>query len=91
MLISKSERFLKEYNDFKSSASKISNDRIKTEVEKLITDLVFEVKSLDRKQEDLLIGRKVVDSLTEKKNKIADIRKKIYIKLQDCKKSGLIA
>lgn len=91
MLISKSERFLKEYNDFKSLADKITREDIKKEVEKLLTDLVTEVKTLDKRHEELFIGRQGVDSLTEKKDKITSLRRKLYTKLQDCKKAGLIA
>lgn len=90
MELSKSQRFLKEYNDFVSQCEKIEKPEIKSIVSKLIGELLFEVKDLDRRHNELFIARQSTDILSDKREKISEIRKKIYNKIEACKKAGLI-
>lgn len=90
MELSKSQRFLREYNEFVSLCEKIEKPEIKSVVSKMIGELLFEVKDLDRRHGELFISRQGTDALIDKREKISSIRKKIHSKLNDCKKAGLI-
>lgn len=90
MLISKSEKFLKEYNEFKSAAESVSREDIKKDLQKMISELVVTVKNLDQIHEELFINRQRIDSVSDSKEKIISLRKKIHNKIQECRKAGLI-
>lgn len=90
MLISKSERFLKEYNEFKDNISKIENDEVKKELNLLLDKLVAEVKSIDRLHENLLLTRRLATDDNGKRETVLTLRKKISQRLEEYKKQGLL-
>ena len=90
MELAKSKRFLQEYNEFLSLCEKIEKPEVKSQLEKMIGELLFEVKDLDRRHEQIFIAKQGTDALSDKRDRIVSIRKKIHSKLQDCKRAGLI-
>lgn len=86
----RSERFQNEYNSFKTKIDAITNTSVKAELEVLLNTLVSEVKLLDSQHQDIASSKNLVTTNNDIKGKIADIRKKIDSKLDDCKRAGLI-
>ena len=84
----KSERFQKEYKEFKENISKIQNPQMKKELEDLLSKLVTEVKNLDNYHSDLIIGSNLPSSAPESKTKILEIRKRLNKRLADWKEAN---
>lgn len=49
MRLADSPKFQKEYKEFRDAIDKISDQKIKLELEKLLKNLIFEVRMLDSK------------------------------------------
>lgn len=81
MQLSKSERFLKDYTDFKNRISKVSEESIKKELQGLLSQLYSEVQSIDQQHQNLFFGAENRLSLNEGHNNIVNLRKKISQKL----------
>jgi hypothetical protein len=90
VFLSKNPVFIEECSNFKSQIDQVTDQKAKTQLETLLTNLVAEVKSLDRRHEDLIYSPKMPDSVLDHKSNIGEIRKKIKTMLEDCKKAGLI-
>lgn len=90
MLLSKNERFLKEYSEFKEKISKIQDEKIKSELQNMLSILAKEVKIIDQNHENIILTKKIPDDLNERREIILSLRKKIERKLLDCKQAGLL-
>ena len=87
MQLSKSSQFQNEFKNFSDRASKITNERIKKEVEEDLRSLVNEVRLLDQFHQDQLFQKNLSGSATDSRNKILDIRKRIAKKLDGWEKT----
>jgi GTP-binding protein EngB required for normal cell division len=91
MLLEKSDRFQKEYKEIFNKISKISDERVKKETKDLLNQLTFAVKEIDRKHMDMVMtGGKLPVSASDTKDSLINLRKKIFSRLQDCERAGLI-
>jgi len=86
----KTEKFINEYNQWHSRIVKIENNTARESLVTLLQELVNEVKKLDSKHQDLFTTYRIPTNVEENKTKIAEIRKKIEKKLNECEKAGLI-
>jgi hypothetical protein len=87
LTILKSERFQKEYNEFSEKIAAVNIDTVKTDLTKLLNQLVNEVKVLDNNLQDSIGGQKSSYVLDETRNRITEIRRQIDKKLSDYESS----
>ena len=90
MLLSNNERFLKEYNEIKGTIENISDLSLKNELGALLKDLVKEVKIIDQQHQEIFVTKTLSNSVSDHRNNISQIRKKIFSKITDYKNKGLI-
>ena len=90
MLLSRNERFLNEYNQFKTKIERIKNETVKQDLMSLLEKLVLEVRLVDQMHENLVITKRIVSDNENKRETILGIRKKISQKLSECEKAGLL-
>lgn len=83
MALEKSERFKKEYSDFKTRISKITDDRVKTELLAQLGKLVSEVRAIDEQHETLWLKKELPAIATDTRDRIATTRRAINKKLED--------
>lgn len=83
MFLEKNERFVKEYNEFNEKISKISNEKLKSDLRDLMNRLLFEVRSIDRQHQDAMSGIKLPSAVKENRDVITDIRKQIFKRLAE--------
>lgn len=87
MQVSKSSQFQTEFKNFSDRVAKITNERIKKEVEDDLRSLLNEVRLLDQLHQDLLFQKNLSGSASDSKNKILDIRRRIAKKLDSWEKT----
>lgn len=87
MQLSKSNQFQNEFKNFSDRVSRISNERIKKELEEDLRSLVNEVRMLDQLHQDLLFQKNLSGSTADSKNKLLEIRKRIAKKLDGWEKN----
>jgi uncharacterized membrane protein YccC len=90
MQLSKNENFLREFRDFSSKIERVTDEGIKKELSALLNKLMLEVKAIDKQHEDMFISNKMMDSITDHREALSNIRKKIAAKLADCERAKLI-
>lgn len=90
MQLTRNERFLKEYSDFKKKIEKVKNENIKTELLNALSQLLNEVRAVDQAHQDIFLTNKMPAALDDSKDKIRNLRKKIFVKLQDCERANLL-
>lgn len=89
MLLMKHPRFLQEYGEFQSKIERITDENIKSELHKLLYNLVTNVKKIDTFHQDFGVLNPN-NNLIETREEITKIRKKLYSRLKECEASGLI-
>lgn len=90
MQLFKSERFQTEYRDFSQRISMIENPEVKEELQNLLKRLAGEVKRIDDKHDELLIGSKLPSTIVDDRSTIVNLRKKLISKLKDCEQAKLL-
>jgi hypothetical protein len=91
MQLSKSKQFLDEYTMFSNKISKITDQKIKSEMEILVKQLLREVHSIDMLHRELIGGGKMPSKSGESKGSLISVRKKIISKLEEYEKLGIIS
>ena len=81
--LSNSPRFKEDYNNLSNRIDKITNEKLQSELKKLLVQLVNEVRNIDKNHERLLYDKKLPDSTVDSKSKLLEIRKKIDKRLSD--------
>lgn len=72
-----SERFQNDLTKYKSSIEKIVNEDEKKEAQKLLNDLILNVKRMDNMYLDMVYSGQLTSVGGEMREKIIDIRKKL--------------
>ena len=81
--LSNSPRFKEDYNNLSNRIDKITNEKLQSELRKLLVQLVNEVRNIDKNHERLLYDKKLPDSTVDSKSKLLEIRRKIDKRLSD--------
>lgn len=81
MQLSKSPRFLQEYNEFKNKISKVSNPEKQKELNDLLNQLVNEVRALDNKHNEISQFSKLPSSVEDIRESLKNIRKTLSSRL----------
>jgi hypothetical protein len=87
MQLIKTDRFLKEYEDFKTRISKIPDARKQVELNGLLGQLVNEVKALDIKHNDLGRVSSLPSGVSDTRETLFNLRKTLSNRLSDYEKS----
>jgi hypothetical protein len=77
MLLSKSEQFLKEYNDFKRRISEVADEKIKSELNLLLSQLVKAIQSIDTHHQELTYQQRLPDVINISRENVMNTRKKL--------------
>lgn len=89
MQLIKHPRFLKEYKTWQEKVNTITDDTVKAELNSLLNSLVTTVKKIDTFHNDFAITNPN-SSLTDAREQLMSIRRKIHHKIQECQGAGLI-
>ena len=81
-----SERFKTEFNDWRSRIDKISNDRIKGELNNKMTQLLKEVRAVDQQHRDILMAKQLPNMISDSRTTLTEIRMSIVRQLEDYEK-----
>lgn len=81
--LEKSEKFQEDYTRYKTAIEAIENEKIKSEMEILLKQLVAEVKNIDSQHYQLFSKSSLPDVVNDSRYKIINIRKKIEKTLKD--------
>ena len=77
LTILRSEKFQKDYEDYKTAISLLTNPDTKKRADQLLTKLVNEVKFIDSRHQELFLTGNTPARLDESKMNIASIRKQL--------------
>jgi uncharacterized protein (UPF0335 family) len=75
--ILKSERFEKEYQEYQNKIKKITDDTGRAQATGLLKSLINEIKKLDNQHQDMFAAKNNSSGLSDVRNNIIEIRKKL--------------
>ena len=81
-----SERFKTEFNNWKSRIDKITNERVRGELNNKMTQLLREVRAVDQQHKDVLMAKQLPNMIADSRNKLSEIRQSIARQLEDYEK-----
>jgi hypothetical protein len=81
-----SERFKTEFNNWRSRIDKITNDRVKGELNNKMTQLLREVRAVDQQHRDVLMAKQLPNMISDSRNTLSEIRQSIARQLEDYEK-----
>jgi predicted nuclease with TOPRIM domain len=90
MLLSKSPRFVAEYTELSDKIAKITDENKRSELTELLKKMAYEVKAIDTDHQELVFSPKLPADTSEKRQQLSSIRKKLFDKIKDCERAGLI-
>jgi hypothetical protein len=82
MQLSKSERFIKEYEEFKAKIAKVSDPKKQTELTALLNQLLAEVRAIDNKHSEISMMGRLPGAVTDLRENLTSIRKTLINKLE---------
>ena len=85
----KSTRFLAEYNSWNDKISSINDPVKKQEMQTFLNQLVNEIRKIDQLQMNIN-QQLAVDTFTDSRQAVTDLRKKINSKLTELQAAGFI-
>lgn len=85
----KSSRFLEEYNSWNNKISSINDPVKKQEMQTFLSQLVNEIRKIDQSQMNMN-QRLVVDTFTDSRQAVTELRKKIDVKIKELQAAGFI-
>jgi len=83
----KSERFQKEYSDFQTKISAITNESVKRETTDLLNLLVNEIRTLDNGHIEVIGSASLPAGVVDTRNRISEVRNKLVQKLDAWQRS----
>ena len=81
-MLQQTERFQNDVKKYTESISKISDEQEKLEATRLLNDLIYEVKNMDKMYVDMVYAKQLASMGSEMKDKIGSIRKKLDNKIK---------
>lgn len=82
MQLSNNPKFIEEYNQIKDFIEKSESEHIKKEVNDLLQKLINEIRIIDNYHNDLTNLRRMPDDISRSREKILDLRKKIFRRMK---------
>jgi hypothetical protein len=90
MLLSKNPRFVAEYSELADKIAKITDKNKQVELTELLKKMAYEVKAIDTDHQELVFNPKLPADTVEKRQQLSSIRKRLFDKIKDCERAGLI-
>lgn len=81
--IEQSEKFKTEVDNFNKKIESITNENIKTELTGLLRKLIHEVRLIDTQHQELFYGKKLSSTVSDNRQRILEIRKKLVKRISD--------
>ena len=78
-----SEKFKTEFNNFRERISQITNDQVKTDLNKKLTELLREVRAIDQQHVNMFMNKELPTMIPESRSKLAEVRTYIINRLGD--------
>lgn len=91
MLLSKSEQFLKEHNDFKARISAVTDSKVQSDLNLLLAQLVQAVKTIDSHHQELAYQQKLPDVINISRENIMNSRKRLIQLLESWERQAKAA
>lgn len=85
-MLQQTERFQNDVARYRKEIENLSNEQDKIEANKLLNELIYEVKNMDNMYVDMVYGKQLPTLGNEMRDKITNSRKKLENKLS--KKGG---
>lgn len=85
--LEKSSRFKEEVDEYNQVIKNIPDGDLKTEINDLVKKLIFEVRSIDTQHSELFAGKKLPTMVTDSRQKILELRRKISKKINSWKQA----
>ena len=85
--LEKNERFQTEYNSFRTRIANIQNEKAKTELTGMLTNLLREVRMLDEQHLDIFTAKQIPSLVPEIRSRIQEIRQSLDRRLKDWEQS----
>lgn len=85
----KSERFQKEYADFQTKISAITNESVKREATGLLNLLVNEIRTLDNGHIEVIGSAALSSGVSDTRNRISEVRGKLIRKLEEWSRANV--
>jgi hypothetical protein len=85
----KSQRFQTEYQTYQAKIKNITNDDVRNQATVLLKTLVNEIKKLDNQHQDMFTGNKMPMGLSDSRNNVVTIRKKLDRLFKDWESKNL--
>ena len=79
----KSERFQKELETYREHIEKVTDLRIKSNLENQLNKLINQVKNLDAHHEEMIFSKQIKEMSGENRDKITEIRKTLDRMIKD--------
>ena len=85
-MLQNTERFKTDLKRYKESIDQIQDDQEKITLQRLLNDLIYEVKNMDNMYMDMVYAKQLPSMGKEMRDKIIDIRKKLDNRLKSVSK-----
>ena len=81
-MLQRTERFQSDVDRYRKSIESMSNEQAKLEANKLLNNLIYEVKNMDNMYVDMVYANQLPTQGSEMRDKIASIRKQLDSKIK---------
>ena len=78
-----SEKFKTEFNNFRERIAGITNEQVKTDLNKKLTELLREVRAIDQQHVNMFMSKELPNMIPETRSKLAEVRTYIINRLGD--------
>jgi|SRR6056300_983467 hypothetical protein len=87
----KSERFQKEYNDFKTRISRVTDEKLKITLENFLNKLASHARNLDNQHEEMIFSKQMKSMSNDLRDNILEVRKTLDKKLSDWERANNVS
>jgi gas vesicle protein len=85
--LSQNKVFKQEYEHFQNKINMITDDKIKNELQDLLSRLAYNVKKIDDQHNEFTISNKLPTFMSDIRSEINDVRRKLMTRISDYEQS----
>ena len=82
-----SEKFKTEFNNFRERIAQVTNEQVKTDLNKKLTEMLREVRAIDQQHVNMFMSKELSNMIPESRSKLAEVRTYIISRLSDWDRS----
>jgi hypothetical protein len=82
-----SEKFKTEFNSFRERIAQVTNEQVKTDLNKKLTEMLREVRAIDQQHVNMFMSKELSNMIPESRSKLAEARTYIINRLSDWDRS----